>query len=101
MSAEGYAHGVFRESPAIGGRRVEVVYPVGEGVVHLPVYHFLVDFVLAISRAGVGDGRQTHATVPEQRNFVARCRVDAIGHFTRLLVCHVAVGGVIPRTATV
>ena len=83
IAAEGDPHSMFRTSFAIGGRRVEVVHAVLDGIVGQPVDHLLVDFVVALSCAAFGNGRQAHASVAEDGNLVFCRRCRAVRHLIR------------------
>ena len=83
IAAEGDPHSMFRTSFAIGGRGVEVVHTVLDGIVSQPVDHLLVDFVIAVSCAVFGNGRQAHVSITEDGNFVFCGRRRAVCHPVR------------------
>ena len=58
VTAQGNACAVFRQSAAVGWRRVEIVQTVLDGVVHLAVDHLLVELV-----GIVGFRRQAHHAI--------------------------------------
>ena len=57
MAAQRHARGMFGMPPAIGGRSVEIVHPVGNGMVDQRVDHLLVDLVAAVTGAAAADQR--------------------------------------------
>ena len=83
MTAQRNTGGVFRPAPAIGGRRVEIVHSVGDGIVHQLVYHLLVYLLISFAGTTAADRRQAHHAETQQRHLVARCRIRPVSHPVR------------------
>lgn len=80
MTAQCNTGRVFRPAPAIGGRRVEIVHSVGDGIVHQLVYHLLVYLLIPFAGTATAYGGQAHHAEPQQRHLVARCRIRPVSH---------------------
>ena len=80
MTAQGDSGSMFRLAPAIGGRRIEIVHPVGDGIVHQVVYHLLVYLFVTFAGTATAYGGQAHHAESQQRHFVARCRIRPVSH---------------------
>ena len=92
MAAQGDTRRMFGLAPAIGGRGVEIVYTVFEGIVYQPVHHLLVDFFIPFACASAANGREAHHPETQQRDAVARGGIGPVGHFA----CAGQIGGVRP-----
>ena len=80
MTAQGDTGGVFRLAPAIGGRRIEIIHSVGDGIVHQFVDHFLVYLLVPFTGTAAADRGQAHHAETQQRHLVARCRISPVSH---------------------
>ena len=80
MAAQRHAGGMLRFPLAICGRRIEIVHPVFQSLVHEAVHHILVNLLLPVAGTAAGNGGPAHASVAEQRHLLARLGIGAVCH---------------------